>query len=65
MIKVWARVVVTETSSRKNWQELVTDQTGGAQKKGVMMTQSQKAARFGVNSPDGKSFRLCFGPLTA
>lgn len=50
MIKVWARVVVTETSSRKNWQELVTDQTGGAQKKGVMMTQSQKAARFGVNS---------------
>ena len=48
--KVWARVVVTETSSRKNWQKLVIDQTGGAQKRGVMMTQSQKAARFGVNS---------------
>lgn len=48
--KVWARVVVTEISSRKNWQELVIDQIGGAQKRGVMMTQSQKAARFGVNS---------------
>ena len=49
-VKVWARVVVTETSSRKNWQELVIDQTGGAQKRGVLMTQSQKAARFSVNS---------------